>query len=157
MMITLIVVAVLFVLIVIYGIGGRDWLRKQPWTAWFYSWVEPVEIVLWRKSETILLARSAQVLGLVTGILGFLGVIDLSPFLIFVPEKHRIWVGAIPSMALALNGIIIELFRRNTTKPLELVELSDNVSPKVAAAVEAAEVAKVEAVAVVAADAEKKP
>lgn len=142
-------------IILIYVVVGRRLLKKLPFMAGFFAWIEPAEILLWRKSETILWARTQQLGGAVFSLLSVIGVIDLSPFLWAVPEKHRTWVGALPSMAVSVNGIICELQRRQVSRPLELVAVPDNPPPIVAAAMVQAEVSKDVAIAVV--QAEKKP
>lgn len=45
------------VLIIIYAMWGRAWLKRQPWSQGFFDWIEPIELVLFKKSETILFAR----------------------------------------------------------------------------------------------------
>lgn len=139
-----IVLGVLVALIAIYGMGGRNWLKARPWTAWFYRWVEPIEIVLWRKSETILWSRFLIIAGLIPPLFEQLEKLMPAVSGVLPPEYQAWW-----TLSFTVVGIINEMMRRNTTKPLELVELPDNQSPKVAAAVAAAEVAKDKAVAAV--------
>lgn len=152
MIVAVIVLVVLGALIAVYGMGGRDWLKAQPWTAWFYKWIEPIEITLWRKSETILWSRFLVIVGLLPPLFEQLEKLNIPALQGMVPEKYQAWW----TLSFTVIGIINEMMRRNTTKPLEIVELSDNVSPQVAAAVEAAQVSKDIAVATVKIDAAEK-
>lgn len=145
MTVSLIVIAVLVCLIAVYGFGGRDWLKRQPWTGWFYRWIEPIEIALWRKSETILWSRFLMVIGVVPVLLEQIEKLNVPGISGMLPPEYQAWW----TLSFTLIGIINEMMRRNTTKPLEIVELSDNVSPKVAAAVEKADDAKDKAVAAI--------
>lgn len=154
----IVVIVAVFVLVVLaYVIGGRRWLKTKPWAQSFFTKIEPVEITLWKKSETILWARMQQSVGVVTYCLHLVGVVDFSPFVSFLPPKYQPWVIAAPAMAVSLNGLICEIQRRDTTKPLALVALPDkNVPLVVQEAVAAAEVTKNEAV-VLATAVESKP
>ena len=141
-------VGILVLVVLAYVIGGRKWLKTKPWAQNFFTKIEPVEIVLWKKSETILWARMQQSVGVLTYMLHLVGVIDLNPFVAFVPPKYQPWVVAAPAMAVSLNGLIAEIQRRDTTKPLALVALPDNNVPlQVKEAVAVAEITKQEAVA----------
>src|SRR5262245_14844369 len=139
-------VIVLLVLVLAYVLGGRKYLKTKPWAQNFFTKIEPVEIVLWKKSETILWARLQQSVGLFTYLLHLVGVVDFTPFVAFLPPKYQPWVIAAPAMAVSLNGLICEMQRRDTTKPLALVALPDNAPPVVQQAAAAAEEAKKEAV-----------
>lgn len=134
----------------IYAVIVRPWLRKKPWMQWFFAnpWVEWVEIHLFKKSETILVARAFQVLGIVGSVSGYLGTIDYSIFALVVPEH---WQPFLPLLPTVFNGIgtLMSALRRDTTQPLAVVSLPQVVSPEVAVAVENFEAAKIEAVAVV--------
>jgi hypothetical protein len=143
--------------ILAYVLGGRKWLKKQPWSANFFTTIEPFEIVLWRKSETILWARFQQLLGIVLTLLSQLGTVDLSPLFPLLPPKLQ-WLPACLPLIVSIAGKIEEWNRLDTTKPLELVEVPDNAPLKVTEAVKLAEAVKVAAVAVVVAEntAEKK-
>jgi len=142
---------VFFSVIAIYAVIVRPWLRKKPWMQWFFAnpVVEWIEIHLWRKSEMILVARGMQVIGAIGTTAGYLGGIDWSVFSAIVPEKWQPFLPLLPTAFNAL-GAMIEAMRRDTTKPLELVEVPQAVSQKVAVALEAADTAKHEAVAAVA-------
>lgn len=138
-----------------YALWGRSWLKSKTWTQGFFAWVEPIEIVLYRKSETILFARLKIVSGLLLAFLTSIGDINLAPIIPLVPAKYQPWVnGAFNLLPLAISfvGWIDEQMRKKVTLPIEVVAVPKKVieeNPKVAAAVDAAVVAKSEAIAVV--------
>lgn len=151
---TLIICSVIFILLLAYIMGGRTWLKRKPWTAGFFALIEPIEIFLYKKSETILFARLLTVLGALLSFLTFLGTIDISPLMPLIPDE---WESAVKAsynllpLTISILGFIVEWLRKKTTAPIELVALPEKVleKPEVAEAVQAAEVAKVEAVAAV--------
>jgi hypothetical protein len=153
---TLVVLAVITGLLLLYALWGREWLKTKSWAQGFFAWVEPIEIALFKKSETILVARLLSGLGLVLTFLTQISTIDLTPIMPFVPEKYAVYVQvAFNSMPLVITGLgaIVERLRNQTTKPLELVAVPDKVvaeTPKLAEVVAVADAAKVEAVAAVA-------
>lgn len=136
---------VLIAFTILYVLFLRNWLKEQPWAKGFFAWIEPYEIALWRKSETILWARFLIVLGLIPPILEQLGDLSGSGIERLLPEKYQ----ALWTLSFTVIGIVNEFLRRSTTKPLEIVELPQNLPPAVAQAVNRAEVAKDAAVAVV--------
>lgn len=146
-------VAALIIFVAVWVVWLRAWLycKEWAWTKKFFRAIEPIEITLWKKSETILWGRFQQLLGLLLAVLAWIGAIDLSPFLTFIPEKWRPVVAAIPAIALAVNGLLTELMRWATTKPVEVVAVPEfkPVPPEVRAVVEQADEVKREAVAVV--------
>ena len=149
----LITLAVLAALLLWYALLGREWLKSKPWAQGFFAWAEPVEIALFKKSETILFARLKIVTGFVLTILTQAGAINLAPFMPFVPEKYQLWVNiavnAVP-MLLSVVGMIDEWLRNRTTKPIELVSAPEaTATPVVKAAIAQADAAKAEAIAVV--------
>jgi hypothetical protein len=152
----LIVLAVITGLLLWYALQGREWLKTKSWTQGFFEWIEPIEIALFRKSETILFARLKILTGLLLTLLTQIGSIDLTPIMPFVPDKYAPYVHvAFNLLPLVISGMgaLDEKLRNGTTKPIELVAVPDKVvaeNPAVAQAVAVAEVAKVEAVAVTA-------
>ena len=149
----LIILAAIAALLLWYALLGREWLKSKPWAQGFFAWVEPVEIALFKKSETILFARLKIVTGFVLTVLTQVGAINLAPFMPFVPDKYQFWVNiainAIP-MLLSVIGMIDEWLRNRTTKPIELVAVPEvAATPEVKAAIAQADAAKQEAVAVV--------
>lgn len=135
-----------------YAAWGRDWLKRQPWAAGFFAKLEPLEIALYKKSETVLFARIKVLTGIVLTMLTQLGGADLSPILPYIPEAHRglaqFGINLLP-MLITLVGIMDERLRNTTTKPLELVALPETkpLPPAVEEAIAVAEQAKAEAVA----------
>jgi hypothetical protein len=149
----LIILAIIAGLIIFYALKGRAWLKTKPWAQGFFALIEPVEIVLFRKSETILFARLKMLTGLLLMILSQIGTIDLTPFMPFVPDQWEPYVRAafnLLPLIITLVGWMDENLRKTTTKPIELVAVPDKVAeanPKIADAIATAEVAKTEAVA----------
>jgi hypothetical protein len=133
------------ILILAYVLGGRAWLRERPWAAGFFAKIEPVEIILWRKSETILWARFQQVLGVVLTLLTQIGTLDLSPLFPLLPERYK-WLPAFLPLIISVVGRIEEWNRLRITKPIELVEVPDKVSAGTAAALQEAEATKENAI-----------
>lgn len=138
----------------------RPWLKAQSWAAGFFAWIEPIEIALYKKSETILFARLKVLTGLLLTLLTSLGTVDLTAVVPIIPEKHRPWVQALMSLmplAISAIGVMDERLRNTTTKPLELVALPENKPLPLAVemAVQVADQAKVEAVKAIKADEKK--
>lgn len=131
-----------------YVLAGRAWLKAKPW-AWsqaFFAFIEPIEIKLWRKSETLLMARFLMLAGMIPPLLDQVDALkplfeQVAPYL---PGNWQSYI----SLTLTVLGLIGEIQRRYTTKPLEIVALPEAVAAAMPAVV-AAEAAKVEAVAVV--------
>lgn len=151
----LLLLAFIVALLLVYALWGREWLKTKDWAAPFFAWIEPYEIALFRKSEVILFARLKVVTGVLLSLLAQLGAIDFTPLLPFLPEKYHGLVhfaANLTPLALTIVGWMDERLRVKTTMPIEVIAVPDKVkaeNPKVAAAVEAAVIAKVEAVAVV--------
>lgn len=151
----LIPLGLLVAVIVFWAMWGREWLKQKPWAAGFFAWIEPIELALWKKSETILIGRSLWLgSGLVTAydlLATFATGLDLTPvttrLLKDVPEDMR---GLVVSAGLGLIGLLIGWLRKRTTKPIELVAVPDDAPPAVAAKIIRVEAANVAAVAEVA-------
>ena len=150
-----VVLFVLAVLLTVYALWGRSWLKGTSWGARFLTWIEPFEIALYKKSETILFARLKIASGLLLAFLTNIGTIDLTPIMPFVPEKYQVWVHAafnLMPLILSIVGWMDQSLRNRTTLPIEVVAVPEKVlaeNPKVAEAVAMAQVTKVEAVAAV--------
>lgn len=142
-------IAVVVALVAAYVVLVRPWLCRQAWARTLFAAIEPIELRLWKKSETILWARFKQVLAVLFAALPQIGAIDVTPYLAVIPQKHHWWVMLIPSAALSIDGLIGEWLRRTTTKPLELVAIPEKVDPAVAEAVTEVEIANKMAVEVV--------
>jgi hypothetical protein len=131
----------------------RPWLCQQWWAKPFFNYIEPFERFAYLKSESILWARTKQLVGVLLTVLTQLGAIDITPLLPVIPDQYDAWIlvgwNMLP-MVIAVVGWLDERMRsKDTTKPIELVAVSDKIlaaNPGVAEKVAAAEVAKVEAV-----------
>lgn len=140
---------------VVYALWLRPWLKRQQWAQPFFAWVEPLEIALFKNSETILFARLKVAVGLLLAALTYLSTTDISPILPLLPEAwrgHAQAIIALLPLLLSLVGMADERLRYTTTKPVELVALpleSKPIPPQVAIAVAEADMAKEAAVEVV--------
>ncbi len=156
-MTTIIIVLFLLAVVLWYGLSGRAWLKSKRWAQPFFAWIEPIEIFLFRKSETILFARMKMLVGVTLTFLTSLGSIDLTPIMPFVPDKYAATVHAVFNllpMIITIMGMADEKLRNSVTKPIELVAIPDKVvenNPKIAEAVAMADATKTEAVSAVAA------
>lgn len=146
----LLIFLVLTAIVVGYITFGRDLVKAQPW---FVRWVEPVEIALWRKSETLLKARFLMATGAVLSFLTQIGSLNLSPLLLFLPEEYRDTANAVLAIVpllISAIGALDEYQRRNTSQPLPVVEIPTNAAPELKAVVATVEATNAQAVAVVA-------
>ncbi|EJN15678.1 hypothetical protein PMI42_00695 [Bradyrhizobium sp. YR681] len=152
--------AVLFALVVlalVYALWLRPWLKCQAWASGFFAWIEPIELRLYKKSETILVGRLLEFGGLFVTVYDsaatFVTSLDLTPLTtraldaLAIPPDMR---GLAVTAFLAFLGRVITWLRAQTTKPLELVAASDaNLSVAASAAVAQADAAKDQAVRLV--------
>lgn len=150
---TLIVLALISAILIWYVLVGRAKLKAKPWAKPFFDWIEPVEIVLYKKSETILLARFKMVIGVILTVLTYLGTIDLTPLMPFVPDKYEVYVhtafNLIP-LTISVLGLVDEKLRNSTTQPIEITAAPEkDMTPRVKEAIAMADSTKAEAVAVV--------
>lgn len=148
----------IFVLIAIYAVWGRPWLKRQPWAQGFFAWIDPLELALFKKSETILVGRLLWLGSLIVTFYDSLAVfvhsLDLTPLTTRVFD----WLQVPPDMrnltataVIGIIGLLINRLRKTTTKPLELVAVpAAKITPEVASSMAAAEEAKQEAVQAVA-------
>jgi hypothetical protein len=150
---TLIALAVITGLLLAYALKGREWLKSKSWAQPFFAWVEPIEILLFRKSETILFARLKMLTGVLLMILSQVGTIDLTPIMPFVPDQYEPYIRAVFNLMpliITAVGWMDEKLRNTTTKPIELVAVPDTgQTAEVKVAIAQAEDAKELAVAVV--------
>lgn len=156
----LLVLALIAALLFIYALVLRPWLKNQPWAQGFFAYIDRVELALFKKSETVLVGR---LLWLGSGIVTlydmagvFFSSLDLTPIqtrvfdALHVPQDLR---GTVLSAFVASLGLIIVYLRKQVSKPLELVAVSDKdvaANPRVAEAIAMADATKAEAVNVVA-------
>jgi hypothetical protein len=157
MTIILIFIVVIVVALLLYALVAREWLKKQPWAQAFFAWVEPVEIAVFKKSETILAGQLVWLSGLLVSGYDALAIfatqLDLTPIttrafnLAHIPDDMRGLVGTIVFM---MVGRMMIRLRKRTTKPIEVVAVAaKDVTPQVAAALASADIAKDNAVAAV--------
>lgn len=144
----LIALTVITVLVALYVVWLRPRMRKTAWGAAFLDWIEPMERVLYWKSETVLWARFKQVMVSLFGLLAIIGQLpDLTPFIQFFPEEVRPFLLVIPGLALWLDNSIGVALRKDTTKPLEIVAMRTDAPEAVKAAAADAEAVTKDAVA----------
>ena len=147
---TLWIVALLIAFVAWYVIAGRAWLQGKPWMAWLYKsrageWVERT---FFMKSESVLWGRFLQALGYGLTAIASLGGIDLTPLALVLPDKLA-WTVHILPLVISLAGHVQVQLRLGTTKPIELVNLPEDVPASVARAAEDAEAVKDRAVVVI--------
>lgn len=132
----LIALTVLTVIVALYVVVIRPWLRKTEWAKPFFAnpVTEWIELHLFRKSETLMWARYRMALGTTLTALQSFGAIDITPLitvLTFVLPDQYDWVAQVIAtgwpMVFALAGAIAEILRRDTTKSLELVAVPEAV------------------------------
>lgn len=145
----LVLLTLISILIALYVVWFRPWMRTTGWGVRFLNWVEPIERVLWWKSETILWARLQMVTGLLLTLLTQAGSIDITPLMPFVPDAYEplvkvIW-NALP-LTITIMGWINERLRKDTTKPLEIVAMRTDAPVEVKVAAAEAELKSAEAV-----------
>lgn len=143
----------LLVFLLWYALQGRAWLKSKPGFKDFFDLIEPIEIVLFKKSETILLARAKMFFGVALSVLTYLGTIDLTPIMPLVPDQYEAYVRAafnlIP-LSISLLGMIDERLRNQTTQPIEITAAPEkSMTPQVKEAIAMADSTKGEAVAAI--------
>lgn len=151
-MTTYIVLALLAltILAAAWVLAVRPWMRRQTegWAKSVMDRLEPVEIVLYKKSESIAWARFKYAMGAAVTLLTSVGAIDVTPYVAYFPEEYRLFVYLTPLLAGVLAGWMQTLLREDTKKPLEIVALPSAVPPAVEEARTIAEAANTYAVAV---------
>jgi len=158
MTVFLFVLALIVVLAVLYALVLRKWLKSQSWTQGFFSAIEPFEIALYKKSETVLLGRlvwfSSLFVTFYDGFMAYFSTLNFEPLTtrmmdyLHIPPDLR---GFTLSAFVTGLGLAIVRLRKTTTKPLELVAVPDaQVTPAAAQAMARAETAKDKAVEAVA-------
>jgi hypothetical protein len=142
-------------LILWYILSGREYLKKQAWAQGFFRAVEPIEIALFQKSETILAGRliwaTSAIVAAHDAVAAFAGTLNWTPvtnrLLASVPEDLRGLIIAVIPFGL---GLLINWLRKRTTKPLEVVAVPQSaITPAVAEKMAVAEEAKHEVVAAI--------
>ncbi|MDI3563568.1 hypothetical protein [Bradyrhizobium sp. Arg816] len=152
------ILTAIVVLVLVYALALRPWLKKQPWAQGFFASVDSLELALFKKSETILVGRLLWIGGLLVtfydGLAVFVHSLDITPLTTRIFD----WLQIPPDMRnlsatafIGVVGLLINRLRKTTTKPLELVAVpAAAVTPEVAQTMAAAEEAKQEAVQAVA-------
>lgn len=160
MTIFLLVLALIVALGFIYALVLRPWLKKQDWAQSFFAWIDPLELALFKKSETILVGRLLWVGGAIVtlydGLATFVHSLDITPittrifdWLQIPPDMRSLSISAF----VGIVGLMINRLRKTTTKPLELIAVPEaKVTPAAAAAIAQADAAKDQAVQVVQAE-----
>ena len=127
------IIAIAIVAMIIwYAPAGRKWLKSKPWAQGFFAWIEPLELALYKKSETILVGRllsvGAFVVTIYDGLATFVQGLDLTPVttrifdaLHIPPDMRNLSISAF----IGIVGLLISYLRKRTTKPLELVAVPD--------------------------------
>jgi hypothetical protein len=158
MTIFLLVLALLVALAFLYALVLRPWLKKQSWAQGYFTAIEPYEIALFKKSETVLVGRLVWFGGLIVtaydGFVAYFSTLNYEPVttrimdFLHIPADMR---GFTLSAFVTALGLAIVRLRKSTTKPLELVAVPEaKVTPAAAQAMAKAEVAKDQAVQAVA-------
>lgn len=139
----LIVFGILTLFLLNYVLWAREWLhdRPWPWSQRYFEWIEPLEIFFYRKSETLLWGRWLMLGGTLMPVLESVQLLNIPELIALLPEN---WVKWAP-LVFTVCGVVVEIQRRYTTKPLEVVELPTlGNTPEVNIAVANLETAKAE-------------
>lgn len=154
-------IAIVTAVVAVYAVYARPILREQAWAKPWFDFIEPIERRLFLKSETILMARTKMLVGMLLTLLTQLGQIDITPLMPLVPDDWEATIKVLWNflpMVITIMGWWDEQLRKDTTKPIEVVALPED---KKADPVVAEAVAKVEEAVAVAkstvADAEGGP
>jgi len=152
------ILVAIVVLLALYALVLRPWLKKQAWAQGFFASVDGIESTLFKKSETILVGRLLWVGGLLVtfydGLATFVHSLDITPLTTRIFD----WLQIPPDMRnlsatafIGIVGLLINRLRKTTTKPLEVVALPQaQVTPAAAQAIAQADAANQQAVQAVA-------
>lgn len=154
----LLILALIVVFAFVYALVIRKWLKTKTWAQGYFTAVEPFEIALFKKSETVLVGRLVWFGGLMVtlydGFVAYFSSLNFEPLttrimdFLHIPTDLR---GFTLSAFVTALGLAIVRLRKTTTKPLELVAVPDaQVTPAAAKAMDQAETAKDKAVDAVA-------
>lgn len=139
----LVVLAVLSVALAIYVVWLRPYMKTTSWGKQFLDSIEPMERRLWWKSETMLWVRFKVLLGSALTVLVGVDWNSVSPLF---PEKYRPLLLALPTIFIAIDGLMGEKMRRDTSKPLEIVAMRTDAPAEVKQAAAQVAVATAEVV-----------
>ncbi|WNV09942.1 hypothetical protein [Tardiphaga sp. 709] len=153
----LLALALIGAVLLVYAMWLRPWLKTKTWAQGFFAWIEPFEVAVFKKSETMLVSRLLELGSLIVG--GYDSIAIFATSYDMTPITTRLFdlLHVAPDLrGVAMAGFVFALarimsfLRKRTTKPLEVVAVaSKDVTPAVAQALVAAEVSKDEAVAAV--------
>lgn len=142
------------VLLLLYALVLRPWLKKQSWTQGFFASVDGLEATLFKKSETILVGRLLWISGLFVtfydGLAVFVHSLDITPLTTRIFD----WLQIPPDMRnlsatafIGIVGLLINRLRKTTTKPLDVVAIPQaQVTPAAAQAIAQVDAANQQAV-----------
>lgn len=139
----LIALAVITVALALYVVWLRPWMKTTAAGAAFLAKIEPMERALWWNSETILWSRFKVFMGTVLTVLVGVNWNAVAPIL---PADSREIVMALPTILLAIDGLIGEYLRKQTTKPLEIVAMRTDAPEEVKVAAAEAQAANAQVV-----------
>ena len=86
-------------ILILWVVFLRRWLKTKTWAQSFFALIEPIELAIYKKSETILFARSLQALGIVGSAMAWLGGVDLTPLYAVLPEHWKWIIPLVPLIA----------------------------------------------------------
>jgi hypothetical protein len=149
---------ILIGLVMAYALAIRPWLKNQAWAQRFFAWIEPAELALFKKSETVLMGRLLSIGGAIVtaydGFMAYFSGLSWTPLTTRAMDFLSIPADMRPlAMSAAVSGIGVAIvsLRKRTTKPLALVAVPEaSIPPAAAQAMAAADIAKDQAVAAVA-------
>ncbi len=143
--------------LLVYAMWLRTWLKTKTWAQGFFAWIEPFELTVFKKSETMLVSRLLELGSLIVGSYDSIAIFatsyDMTPittrlfdFLHVAPDLRGVFMAGL----VFVLARIMAFLRKRTTKPLEVVAVaSKDVTPAVAQALVNAEASKDVAVAAV--------
>lgn len=109
-----------------FAMVGRAWLKTTFIGQKLLGWIEPVEIALYKKSETILIGRLTWLGGGIVTIHDALAVFLASQD--WTPITARVLASVPPDMrpvvlsgTITLIGFLMNWLRKRTAKPIEVV------------------------------------
>lgn len=123
----------------------RIWLKNRPWP-WsqrYFDWIEPIEIVLYKKSKTIFWARFTAVMTSVPALVSSLLIFNNPELIALLPDHWEKYAILFFVVLTVVSSIVQEVNRKNTDTALDVVALPTQIDkPSVAEAVAELDVAK---------------
>lgn len=126
----------------------RVWLKNQPWP-WsqrYFDWFEPAEILLYKKSRTILWARTQFLIAMLPSLIGPLMAFNNPELIALLPDQWEKYALLFFVVLTVVSSVVQEINRGNTDTALDVVALPTQLDhkPEVAEAVAKLDVAKAE-------------